>query len=539
MLSFRVKSLCFFTELLRGDSGWSQLKKGRGINCGPFSRSPDRRTPMEAKHRSGASKESKESCSAPSNRKPSGVDPTNTRNQHSILEQTKKTGNALRDTKKSATLPDSKMSTVPMDLTTTNAPLTIPRDRIPASDQPAKTKTKRRPAAPPSNETKSGKAGSQSAKTKTRNSAPPSAKKETKNVSMPSSAKTKSKKSTLPAQKMKTTRSRSLLPKASRTGAKGSSPESSGTGSGNSSPGSGTGPSGSVGGPSDALSGSESNSSRSVSGSGSGSSGSASDASGSGSGSFGSASDASGSGNGSSGSGTSLSGENDAKRKKYKCPDCAYSTDNLSNRRRHEVVMHGSKKGDQTFPCPNCSAVLKFKTGLIKHQQMIHEGTDYSCPVEDCDYVGRTPNDLYQHSVIHRAKDFKCDECSYASYTKRALQDHKNARHLKVHPFACSEVDCEYTSVSSSGLAYHRQAAHLPKTLKCSKCGYKTNIQRHLDLHQSFVHDPQVWYPCDKCEATFTRHRGLVRHMAGVHFMGSVICGLCLTDPSVGLSIKY
>ncbi|XP_017056582.1 uncharacterized protein LOC108098286 [Drosophila ficusphila] len=107
---------------------------------------------------------------------------------------------------------------------------------------------------------------------------------------------------------------------------------------------------------------------------------------------------------------------NPKEQKLFACPACIYSTDKVSNLKRHVATKHpGANDQVPVIPPPD-------RNGKIQ------------CQVMGCRYETNRPYDLRRHLMVHNNpekshKTFKCSLCTYSSDRKANLKRHHELRH--------------------------------------------------------------------------------------------------------------
>jgi KRAB domain-containing zinc finger protein len=109
---------------------------------------------------------------------------------------------------------------------------------------------------------------------------------------------------------------------------------------------------------------------------------------------------------------------------KFQCDLCPKTFKSKIGLLAHLTQKHASNT--KVLRCKTCSYETKLRDGLKRHEK-IHNKT-LKCP--KCDKKFATKWFLNEHFNTHGdAKDYKCDQCSYAGKSRRNLNCHKK-RHL-------------------------------------------------------------------------------------------------------------
>lgn len=110
---------------------------------------------------------------------------------------------------------------------------------------------------------------------------------------------------------------------------------------------------------------------------------------------------------------------------RYTCPFCIYSTDKLSNLKRHIGIRHPSPPDDPDDPEP----VIKMTETVP-----VERSPKVQCLVIGCKYETNRPYDMKRHMMVHNNlekshRNYKCSLCMYSSDRKANLRRHHELRH--------------------------------------------------------------------------------------------------------------
>lgn len=111
--------------------------------------------------------------------------------------------------------------------------------------------------------------------------------------------------------------------------------------------------------------------------------------------------------------------------KLFTCPFCIYSTDKLSNLKRHIGIRHPSPPDDPDDPEP----VIKMTETVP-----VERSPKVQCLVIGCKYETNRPYDMKRHMMVHNNlekshRNYKCSLCMYSSDRKANLRRHHELRH--------------------------------------------------------------------------------------------------------------
>ncbi|XP_048386199.1 zinc finger protein 729-like isoform X1 [Stegostoma tigrinum] len=213
----------------------------------------------------------------------------------------------------------------------------------------------------------------------------------------------------------------------------------------------------------------------------------------------------------------------------YKCPDCSYTSNQLSKIKCHFLIHKGQKPSQfdnasdqletpihaetpkKTIKCGYCDfacdrvitltrhkrkhvknkAALRRKESSISNKFLQTESTVgseekkfYNCSY--CSYTSSLMGNLQRHIRIHLGeKPFKCDQCYYATGQSGNLKRHK-LTHTQKKSFTCTQ--CDYASGQMGNLKRHMLIHTRKKSFKCSQCDYTgdsmADLMRHKQNHK-------------------------------------------------------
>ncbi|KPJ19319.1 U3 small nucleolar ribonucleoprotein IMP3 [Papilio machaon] len=198
--------------------------------------------------------------------------------------------------------------------------------------------------------------------------------------------------------------------------------------------------------------------------------------------------------------------------------------DNAEKKRdRIEEIKASVNKQRETFPCPQCDKKFQWRGNLARHMDSHNARAKGDLVCEPCNRTFSSKATYDQHmkvSMRHVSEnDFKymCSECGKRFANKTRLRDHVDWDHLKNYVHKCT--DCQKVFKSHTSLYLHKQnvhekdqAAHL-----CHHCGKAFPNQAKLRGHVSGLHSREAPYKCGTCNARFSWHSCLSRHVRRVH----------------------
>ena len=114
------------------------------------------------------------------------------------------------------------------------------------------------------------------------------------------------------------------------------------------------------------------------------------------------------------------------------------------------------------------------------------------------------------HEKQSAEKQFKCNECTYASSNKGYLRDHSRRLHsAKEGLFVCFKGKCEFKAKSfvNNGLLTKHQNTH--NDLPCEKCPKHFGAKRNMKKHMANVHRDDKEVSTKNTKSVNIAHLGL------------------------------
>jgi hypothetical protein len=196
------------------------------------------------------------------------------------------------------------------------------------------------------------------------------------------------------------------------------------------------------------------------------------------------------------------------------------------NERGHVKVL--KKEYVQRLDCADCGHISAHKHLYYKHRKLVHGKGKQILACPDCDYVGQGTSHVKRHiKTVHLGiKDIMCDQCNWVTALKADLKRHKKTVHCGPGPVNAKQVcpHCGYLAPIAAALKRHISAVHyLVKDFKCDQCdyatAYKNSLKRHMesashgkDALKSIRSEPKV-VECSHCD-----YVGGSAHLVGRHF---------------------
>ncbi|KAJ2941784.1 hypothetical protein O0L34_g10590 [Tuta absoluta] len=177
----------------------------------------------------------------------------------------------------------------------------------------------------------------------------------------------------------------------------------------------------------------------------------------------------------------------------------------------------------QVFPCAQCDRRFQWRGNLLRHLHSHRAKANGELVCEPCNRTFSSIATYNQHMKISRKhvseNDFKymCSDCGKKFANKTRLKDHVDWEHLKNFVHKCPV--CQKVFKSHTSLYLHKQVVHKknnPDHL-CDHCGKPFPNRAKLRNHIIALHTTEAPYACSTCNARFSWHSCLSRHVRRVH----------------------
>ncbi|CAB3222487.1 unnamed protein product [Arctia plantaginis] len=200
----------------------------------------------------------------------------------------------------------------------------------------------------------------------------------------------------------------------------------------------------------------------------------------------------------------------------YKCNICNRY---LPKRCMYEFHMRDHRHNTLTelpehiFKC--CKCLKLFKTNELLKIHMLEHGKEKNFVCDTCGRIFTRQDYLHKHKLTHTGtKRHQCPHCDFRATQRSSLTVHIRT-HTGERPYSCDV--CPQRCISSSNLRAHKRRHLGVKKYECSICNKKFGYKISLEEHISSAHVRSETHPCEHCGATYTRLRGLRRHLAAKH----------------------
>lgn len=196
-----------------------------------------------------------------------------------------------------------------------------------------------------------------------------------------------------------------------------------------------------------------------------------------------------------------------------------------------------------TFPSGGCGSVSGSKFQMIQ-QRVKQDGIRLKCG--QCDKHFGCENDLNEHrknehnllkpvhtnseckSISQTVETFLCHECDYIGKSGQDIREHWIRTHCQV--FKCN--DCGKFFGENAELEKHRQRVHAPARM-CEYCDKSFKTKGSYNSHLASHHRDEIsqLYTCDTCNTRRASMKNIVSHIEKVHLgiisAGEILCDIC------------
>ena len=177
----------------------------------------------------------------------------------------------------------------------------------------------------------------------------------------------------------------------------------------------------------------------------------------------------------------------------YSCSQCGHTYKSRSGLQTHIKKIHQT----QGFfgICDTCGKEFNNKVYFEEHKKR-HAIPDipgaFPCPVENCGKVFGKKNSLRKHAMnVHgqkKPRNLICQFCPKKFKIRSDLVNHEKLMHLNVKDFKCDE--CDFATITKNKLDVHKRSVHDGVLYYCDYpgCTKSYNLKGNLDAHRLRVH---------------------------------------------------
>lgn len=192
--------------------------------------------------------------------------------------------------------------------------------------------------------------------------------------------------------------------------------------------------------------------------------------------------------------------------------------------RKHQIDM-------ELFKCDKCS----YKTFSLSSLNNIHKrihNTQKAFLCDICAKAFKNPKQLSTHKAIHKIShkicNFLCEICNRPFASRRLLRLHTEGVHQQLKRFTCNY--CDYKANSKSAVQLHERKHTGLKPYHCTLCSYATSDHNSFRRHKS-KHTKDYAYACPYCDYGCIQSSTFKIHLRTKHPMESDVitfsCKFC------------
>ena len=181
-----------------------------------------------------------------------------------------------------------------------------------------------------------------------------------------------------------------------------------------------------------------------------------------------------------------------------------------------EVTSEKDSKENVETPqyfCDNCNRKFVNKNSFIRHN-LKHAGDKHQCSV--CEFKSGLVTGIEKHQrVEHPDVSLNCEDCKYFTFSNDNLRMHLKYEHKNIRKYKCE--DCSFVSGYKCALDVHKRGMHDNVRHKCEMCDYETtykgNLQKHIITHQADKGVKAVKkVKCTECDLMFYNQSSMKAH---------------------------
>ncbi|CAH1257749.1 ZNF208 [Branchiostoma lanceolatum] len=225
----------------------------------------------------------------------------------------------------------------------------------------------------------------------------------------------------------------------------------------------------------------------------------------------------------------------------FNCEQCPFKTDWYHELEKHRM----GHNADLEYPCDHCTFSSSTKKAVEVHKRVHKDGSalkterlatdkptskdkqkemlrrfphmtpsglryyNHKCP--KCPFRTDSRKKVEFHLMHHRTKGkYNCDLCTYSSHHQSALGVHRRV-HLQGYHKPLGKKMMPVKDTPSCNMKDKTKRLSPQKSHKCTKCPYKTDSRRKMDVHMVF-HRKRGKYKCNLCSYSTDRMTTLGPH---------------------------
>ena len=157
------------------------------------------------------------------------------------------------------------------------------------------------------------------------------------------------------------------------------------------------------------------------------------------------------------------------------CKKCNFHSSKWSSIKNHNF------RGHTFLKCSLCDYTASRKDSLKGHIRFKHDKILFDCDI--CDYKANWKRQLVFHKrSVHENIIFKCIKCNYENLNKWHLKQHVKSEH-EGFQYKCEK--CEIVYKQQSILNNHKCSNG--SIYKCDQCSYRTFRKHRIQQHKKFA----------------------------------------------------
>ncbi|XP_045776707.1 zinc finger protein 70-like [Maniola jurtina] len=191
--------------------------------------------------------------------------------------------------------------------------------------------------------------------------------------------------------------------------------------------------------------------------------------------------------------------------------------------------LHGNDYQDKSYNCNECNKKFKLQINFKKHLKNEHSKSPGSIKCQQCNVVCPDSEVLAQHvALIHQREVFECEHCGTSFVRRSHVSRHKLQKGCDgktVNSFPCEICDAVFTR--KDNLMVHLRLQHIAKySYSCKHCEYHTRNFSKLILHTQRLHMKNRNLECDHCGKVTGSRAAMTKHLE-IHGEKKFACDVC------------
>ncbi|CAH2258339.1 jg10540 [Pararge aegeria aegeria] len=191
--------------------------------------------------------------------------------------------------------------------------------------------------------------------------------------------------------------------------------------------------------------------------------------------------------------------------------------------------LHTTPNQDNSYNCTQCNKKFKLKKSFKNHLKNEHSKTPGSIKCHQCYVVCPNSDVLAKHQeLIHQREIFECEHCSTKFVRRSHVARHKLQKGCdgkNINTFPCEICDASFTR--KDNLMVHLRLQHIAKySFTCKLCEYHTRNFSKLIIHTQRTHMENHQLECDHCGKVTGSRAAMTKHLE-IHGEKKYACDVC------------